>query len=61
MMNYLKVTGYRLGYVINFKHERLQWRRVVKYVLLSVFIGPAAAGSVVENKSQQSHSTRLLS
>lgn len=30
MMNYLKVTGYRLGYIINFKHEKLQWRRVVK-------------------------------
>ena len=30
MMNYLKVTGYRLGYILNFKHEKLQWKRVVK-------------------------------
>ena len=30
MMNYLKVTGYHLGYIINFKHPRLEWKRVVK-------------------------------
>lgn len=30
MMNYLKVTGYRLGYIINFKHSKLQWKRVIK-------------------------------
>ena len=30
MVNYLKITGYRLGYIINFKHEKLQWKRVVK-------------------------------
>ena len=28
MMNYLKVTGLRIGYIINFKHPRLQWKRV---------------------------------
>jgi GxxExxY protein len=30
MMNYLKVTGYRLGYMLNFKHAKLGWKRVVK-------------------------------
>ena len=30
MMNYLKVTGYRLGYIINFKHSKLEWKRVIK-------------------------------
>ena len=29
MMNYLKVTGLRLGYIINFKHAKLQWKRVI--------------------------------
>ena len=29
MMNYLKITGLRLGYILNFKHPRLQWKRVV--------------------------------
>ncbi|MCC5851144.1 MAG: GxxExxY protein [Verrucomicrobia bacterium] len=30
MINYLKVTGLRLGYIINFKHAKLEWKRVVK-------------------------------
>jgi len=29
MMNYLKITGYRLGYILNFKSPKLEWRRVV--------------------------------
>ena len=29
MMNYLKVTGLKLGYLINFKHPKLQWKRVI--------------------------------
>ena len=29
MMNYLKVTGFRLGYILNFKNRRLEWKRVV--------------------------------
>ncbi len=29
MMNYLKITGYRLGYIINFKHPKLDWKRVI--------------------------------
>jgi GxxExxY protein len=29
MMNYLKITGLRLGYIINFKHQRLEWKRVI--------------------------------
>jgi len=29
MMNYLKITKLKLGYIINFKHPRLQWKRVV--------------------------------
>ena len=29
IMNYLKITGLRLGYIINFKHAKLEWERVV--------------------------------
>lgn len=28
MMNYLKITGMEVGLVINFKHARLEWKRV---------------------------------
>lgn len=30
MLNYLKITGCRLGYIINFKHPKLEWKRVVR-------------------------------
>ena len=30
MMNYLKVTGLRLGYILNFKRPKLEWKRVVQ-------------------------------
>jgi GxxExxY protein len=30
MMNYLKVTGLRLGYLLNFRNARLEWKRVVR-------------------------------
>lgn len=30
MMNYLKVTGLRLGYLLNFKNAKLEWKRVVR-------------------------------
>jgi len=29
MMNYLKITGLRLGLILNFKHARLEWKRVI--------------------------------
>jgi len=29
MLNYLKITCLKLGYIINFKHPRLQWKRVI--------------------------------
>lgn len=29
MLNYLKITDLKLGYIINFKHPRLQWKRVI--------------------------------
>ena len=29
MLNYLKVTGLSVGLLINFKHAKLEWRRVV--------------------------------
>ena len=29
MWNYLKVTGLQVGVLINFKHAKLEWRRVV--------------------------------
>ena len=29
MLNYLKITGLHLGLVLNFKHAKLEWKRVV--------------------------------
>jgi len=29
MMNYLKIANLRLGYILNFKHAKLQWKRVI--------------------------------
>lgn len=29
MLNYLRITGLRVGLVVNFKHAKLQWERVV--------------------------------
>ncbi len=29
MINYLRVTGLRVGLIINFKHPKLEWERVV--------------------------------
>ena len=29
MLNYLKITGLRLGYIINFKHAKLEWERII--------------------------------
>ena len=29
MMNYLKITGHKLGIIINFRHSKLEWDRIV--------------------------------
>jgi GxxExxY protein len=29
MINYLKVTGLQLGLIVNFKHRKLEWERIV--------------------------------
>lgn len=29
MINYLKITGLKVGLIINFKYQRLEWKRVV--------------------------------
>jgi GxxExxY protein len=29
MMNYLRIAGLRVGLILNFKHPRLQWERIV--------------------------------
>jgi GxxExxY protein len=29
MLNYLRITGLRVGLLLNFKHVKLEWRRVV--------------------------------
>ena len=29
MMNYLKITGLRVGLILNFKNSKLEWKRVV--------------------------------
>jgi GxxExxY protein len=28
MLNYLKITGLKVGLIINFKHSKLEWKRV---------------------------------
>ncbi len=30
MLNYLKITGLKVGLIINFKHAKLEWLRVVR-------------------------------
>ena len=30
MLNYLKITGLRVGLIINFRHAKLEWKRVVR-------------------------------
>jgi GxxExxY protein len=29
MINYLRATGLRVGLIINFKHAKLEWERIV--------------------------------
>lgn len=29
MINYLKITGHKIGLIINFKHPKLEWKRVI--------------------------------
>ncbi len=29
MLNYLRITGLRVGLILNFKHPRLEWERIV--------------------------------
>ena len=29
MMNYLKITGLKVGLILNFKHPKLEWKRIV--------------------------------
>lgn len=29
MLNYLRITGLKVGLILNFKHTRLEWKRVV--------------------------------
>ena len=29
MLNYLRITGHKVGLIINFKHPSLQWERIV--------------------------------
>lgn len=30
VLNYLKITGLSVGLIINFKHAKLEWKRVVR-------------------------------
>ena len=30
VLNYLKITGLRVALILNFKHSKLQWKRVVR-------------------------------
>ncbi|MEA2063578.1 MAG: GxxExxY protein [Gemmatimonadota bacterium] len=29
MLNYLKITGLKVGLILNFKHAKLEWERYV--------------------------------
>jgi GxxExxY protein len=29
MMNYLKITGLKVGLILNFKRSKLEWKRIV--------------------------------
>ena len=29
MINYLKITSLQLGYILNFKHPKLEWKRII--------------------------------
>jgi GxxExxY protein len=29
MLNYLRITGLRVGVILNFKHPKLEWERIV--------------------------------
>src|SRR5881396_2602406 len=29
MLNYLRITGLRIGVILNFKHRKLEWERIV--------------------------------
>ena len=29
IVNYLKITGFRVGLLLNFKHPKLQWERII--------------------------------
>jgi len=28
MLNYLRITGLRVGVILNFKHSKLEWQRI---------------------------------
>jgi GxxExxY protein len=30
MLSYLKITGLKIGLIINFKHPKLEWKRIVR-------------------------------
>jgi len=29
VINYLKITGFRIGVILNFKHAKLEWERII--------------------------------
>ena len=31
MLNYLRITGLRVGVILNFKHRKLEWERIALY------------------------------
>ena len=32
MLNYLRITGLRVGVIINFKHRKLEWERIALWI-----------------------------
>ncbi len=46
VLNYLKITGYKVGLILNFKRSRLEWKRVVNTERLG--------GSLTSDRSRRS-------
>jgi len=36
MLNYLRITGLRVGIILNFKHSKLEWQRIALFVSIRV-------------------------
>ena|SRR5437764_11147225 len=40
MLNYLRITGLRVGVILNFKHAKLEWERIALYIRVHSWLMP---------------------